>query len=158
MNMSDIPRQAFRQLGFWAHLMSPAPDGKGFLWKCYEEAPGGTWTDKVLDEGDAAFPLNPFMPPRFPWIVPLRLHGPALLIGIRRDDNILAQLVVKENGNSYAWRKQNPMQGGRFEDAEDFPHSLAFEPNGLEPPKLPWNVFLTPRFVPNEYMFYLGGY
>ncbi len=69
---------------------------------------------------------------------------------------VIAQLVVKEHGNSYAWRRQKNKTDEPFEDAEDFSISLAHEPNGEEPQRLPWNAFLTPRFVPDEYMFYLS--
>jgi hypothetical protein len=81
---------------------------------------------------------------------------------------MMGQLVAKEHGGSYAWRAQRTLtdqqgflrrdaQGNIFEDAEDFPHSQAYEPNGIEPPRLPWNVALSPRFTAGEYMFYLGG-
>jgi hypothetical protein len=166
MNMRDMPLEYLRQVGLWAHLISKTDIERGFSWRCYEEAPGGTWTDLVLHEGDNAYSLNQWMPPRFPWVVPLKSIGSSFIISQTRVK--LAQIVVKEHGGSYAWRAVAPKTdslgnlqisetGPLLEDAEDMPHSGAFEPNGFEPPRLPWNVFLSPRFVPNEHMFYLGG-
>ena len=157
MEMGDMASEMLRKRGFWAHLTEIAPGGKSFVWECYEEAPNGKWTDNKLAEGDDAIPINKWTPPRFPWIVFLISQGNSLEIGPCTRRPVRAQLVVKEFGNSYAWRPQEPTRDG-IKDAEDLPHSMAFEANGLAPPRLPYHVLLSPRYVPDEYMFYLWTY
>jgi hypothetical protein len=148
MKMTDLVSATLQQRGFWAHLTGVAPSGKSFLWKCFEEAPRGNWTDTVLDQGNNVVSLNKWIPPWFPWIAPVRLQANALVMGPQPNGIIAAQVVVKVQGSSYTWR---PLDG--VDDT-----ALAYEPNGLFLPKLPWHVFISPRYVPNEYMFYVGGY
>lgn len=149
MNVKDV----------WVHLIAKLGD-RQFKWRQLAEAPGGAFVNDVLAEGDNAYSLNPFNPPRLPWIMPATMQptGNLMLASPGGSDTFFAQLVTPETAGSYAWRRVDPAEKGTFVDAEDMPHAAAFEPNRTKPSRLPWNVRLAPRSIKGEYMFYIGGY
>jgi hypothetical protein len=152
MDFRDAMREVDREDGFWAHLIRL--DGRAFSWKRFEEAAGGGWGPTVLEEGERnAYALNPFVPPKFPWVVWIARGAPDdFRIGGGSAHFILARFLGRE-GRLFAWRRVEPAPHGQFKDIGEIIESNAYETNDWNPPRFPWITSMRPRSIPGEFLF-----